>query len=197
MKDRTDNDFVIFYSWQNDLPDETNRRLIREVLRNSSSNLEATYSDDNLRIIIDEATRGEPGSPNIPLTILEKIKNADAFVCDITTINQDAPKDQRKVANPNVLFELGYAVSQLGWSRIIMLFNKAFGNFPDDAPFDIDRHRASPYKFEPLNNNTKTTKKELAAKKQPLVSLLDTAISEIISVCPKNTQLESFMGRKI
>jgi hypothetical protein len=69
-----------------------------------------------LKIILDEATRGESGSPNIPMTILEKIKVSDAFICDITTINSNAPEELRRTPNPNVLFELGFAVAHLGWS---------------------------------------------------------------------------------
>jgi hypothetical protein len=181
-------DFLVFYSWQSDLPDLTNRHLIRESLRNAASKLEEIFIENNLRIILDEATRGKSGSPNIPLTILEKINICDAFICDITTINQQAPVGMRKVPNPNATFELGYAVSQLGWDRIIMLFNKAFGLFPDDAPFDIDRHRASPYIFAPYTPEDKPTKKEIDDKKQPLVDLLITAISEIV----KNNPIKPF-----
>ena len=93
------------------------------------------------------------GSQDIPITILEKISNADVFVCDITTMDGDAPERQRKVPNPNVMVELGYAIAHLGWERIIMLFNKAFGRFPEDAPFDIDRHRASPYTYRVAVDN--------------------------------------------
>ena len=87
--------FVVFYSWQSDLPDETNRQLIREGLRDASSKLETEYSSDSLQIEIDEATRGIPGSPNIPLTIFEKIRSADAFVADITTIVPGSATDGR------------------------------------------------------------------------------------------------------
>lgn len=180
------NDFIVFFSWQSDLPDDSNRRLIRDALRTASSIIEENFKEINIRVVIDEATRGEPGSPDIPLLILSKIGDAHAFLCDITTINKSAPEEYRKVPNPNVMFELGFAVSQIGWSRIIMLFNKAFGNFPQDAPFDIDRHRASPYIFEPnIPENDKLTKKQIAGKKKPLVDLLVAALTEIISANPE------------
>ncbi len=156
--------FVVFYSWQSDLPDETNRRIIREALRDASSRLEEAFSQRQLRVVVDEATRGKPGSPNIPETILEKIRGADVFVCDITTINVGRPVDHRAVPNPNVAIELGYAVAHLGWNRIVMLFNTAHGTFPGDAPFDIDRHRASPYHFpKELESEFQPSKKERAA----------------------------------
>jgi hypothetical protein len=97
--------------------------------------------------VVDEATRDRPGSPNVSLTIQEKIRVADLFVCDITTINPGAPDNQRRVPNPNVMFELGYAVAQLGWERIVLVFNRAHGAFPDDVPFDIKGHRVSDYEF--------------------------------------------------
>jgi len=175
-------DFVVFYAWQIDVDEKTNRRAIREALRIASTALENRFSDNNLRIILDEATRGEPGSPNIPLTILEKIKNADAFVCDITTINKEAPEKQRKVPNPNIIFELGYAVSELGWDRIVMLFNKAFGNFPKDVPFDIAPNKASQYTWELPSQNI--PKDQIATRKRNLSDLLTAALGEIIKANP-------------
>jgi len=186
MEIESDMDFVVFYSWQSDLPDESNRRLIREALRNASSVLEEKYAKQNLRIILDEATRNKPGSPNIPITIMEKIEISDVFLCDISTINSDAPEEFRRVPNPNVLIELGYAIAHLGWKRIIMLFNVAFGNFPNDTPFDIDRHRASPYEFgiNLENQKKKMSKNEIQNLKRPLVSLLYEAIEAILVHSP-------------
>lgn len=165
-------DFKIFYSWQSDLPDATNRRAIRSAIRTASNKIEVELS--SVRLVLDEATRDEPGSPNIPLTILEKIKSSDAFVCDITTINDSAPSDLRRTPNPNVLFELGYAVAYLGWGRIVMLFNEEHGSFPVDTPFDIDRHRASPFRIA-------ATEKPNTAE---LANLLNTAIRAIVEKNP-------------
>jgi hypothetical protein len=33
----------------------------------------------------------------------------------------------------------------LGWERIIMLYNKSFGSFPGDLPFDLDKKRVRTY----------------------------------------------------
>src|ERR1039457_1181459 len=187
MKEKS---ITLFYSWQSDLPDATNRRLIREALRAASSRLEAEVAlGKGLRIVLDEATRNRPGSPNIPLTILEKIEAADIFVADITTINDGVPSTYKRTPNPNVLVELGYAVAHLGWGRIIMLFNRAYGKFPDDAPFDIDRHRASPYEFR----NDITLRKSLPSSnqsvaKQAVVDLLYTAIKSIIEHNPNKAR---------
>lgn len=165
--------FSIFYSWQSDSPAASNRNAIANALKKARVALEARTKGT---IIIDEATREAPGSPNIPQTILDKIRQSDAFVCDITTINKPAPAG-RPTPNPNVVFELGYAVAQLGWGRIILLFNREYGDFPDDMPFDFDRHRASPYRLAATKPSDKT---EHAA----LTRLLEIAIGTIIRIQP-------------
>lgn len=178
-------EFVVFYSWQSDLPDDTTRRLIREALRAASDQLEAEFVSSKLHIILDEATRDMPGSPNIPQAILAKICAADAFFCDITTINKERKEGQRAVPNPNVVFELGYAVSQLGWGRVVALFNKAYGAFPHDAPFDFDRHRLSVFEFDGLGDESASLTKaqrqaKLMALKRPLFDLVYEALRGII-----------------
>jgi hypothetical protein len=154
-------------------------------LRAASSRLEEKHAAEGIRVVIDEATRDVPGSPNIPQTIFDKIRAADAFVGDISTINTSHLEGQRACPNPNVMVELGYAIAQIGWGRIIMLFNKAHGLFPTDVPFDIDRHRLSDYDFSiPLVEDHKTTNKErkrsLAELKKPLFDLLYDALEAIL-----------------
>ena len=153
-------EFIVFYSWQSDLPDVTNRQAIRSGLRTASNKFEG--ENPTMRVNIDEATRGEPGSPNIPATIMEKIRSCDAFVCDITTINSSAAADFRRVPNPNVAFELGFAVATVGWSRIVMLFNTAVARV-EEAPFDFDRHKILPYKIEISDPKNKGSQAQLAA----------------------------------
>lgn len=160
---------TIFYSWQSDLLKSTNQNAIRQALRNAINLVEDKY--ENIRIELDEATRNTTGSPNIPSTIFNKISRCDVFICDLTTINNDAGSDFRKTANPNVLIELGYAIAEIGWDRIILLFNTHYGIFPDDLPFDIDRHRTS--KFEIKNKSDKNGKNDL-------IQLLKNCISPIV-----------------
>ncbi len=168
-------EFVIFYSWQSDLPADTNLNAIRSALRKASNLL---ANDKDIKITVDEATRGQSGSPNIPATILQKISVCDMFVCDLTTINSLSGEEYRKIPNPNVLFELGYAVSFLGWERVIMLFNKHFGKFPDDLPFDVDRQRTSPYLLSVEDSKNKSNISGLE-------QLLKLAISAVLSNNPK------------
>lgn len=131
--------FVVFYSWQSDLP--VTKNFIRKALTLAANTVMAELPD--VSIAIDQATRGLTGSPNIPLAIMKKIKEADMVVSDVTPINADL--QQKKTPNPNVLFELGFAVAALGWDRVALVFDAGVGKFPDDVPFDFDKHRAIPF----------------------------------------------------
>ena len=143
----------VFYSWQSDLPKTTNLNAIRKAIKKASDKIESSQMD--LKIIQDEATRDTSGSPHIASTILDKISKSDIFIADITTITNDVAT--RACPNPNVLFELGYAVAQLGWDRIILLFNQSFGNFPKDIPFDFVQHRISTYSLDENEDVDKKT----------------------------------------
>lgn len=163
----------IFFSWQSDLPRETTTNAIREALILAVNEIESTLVDT--KIIVEEATSNIPGSPDIPATIFDKIALSDVVISDITTINSIS-SEKRKTANPNVLIELGFALSQLGWERVILLFNEHHGNFPDEVSFDIDRKRIGKFKV---------TSKVDKSGKGYLKALLVEAIGLIISHNPK------------
>lgn len=121
----------VFYSWQSDSPNATNRSLIHGALLFVQMQLLEEVEEDRPQLEIDQATSREPGSPNIPATIFRKISEADALIADITTIGKAG---DRPTPNPNVLIELGYAIGILGWSRIILIFNTAYGNISTEPP---------------------------------------------------------------
>lgn len=162
----------IFYSWQSDLNRDTNQKGILYCIK--KANLDIESIENSLTISIDEATSNKPGSPNIPDTIFAKILNTDIFICDISTINNNQ-NSIRKTPNPNVLVELGYAIANLGWERIIMLFNKKFGTFPNDIPFDLEKRRIILYEIN--DKNDKNGKSNLTQK-------LCLSIKEIIASNP-------------
>lgn len=161
----------IFYSWQSDSDEDCNNRAIRKGILESIPKLEEAFP--KIKVQLEEATSNLPGSPNIPTAIFEKINAADIFVADITTINPEAK--ERKTPNPNVLIELGFAVATLGWSRIIMLYNETIGNFPNDVPFDFDRHRISTFKVKDKSDTN---------GKGSLRGLLTAALQEVIEKNP-------------
>lgn len=150
---------TIFYSWQSDLSRDTNQDAIRLSLLSAIPLVEDTI--DEIMLQHDEATRNVSGSPDITKEIFRKISNSDIFICDLTPI---AERGIKKLANPNVLIELGYAVAEIGWERIILLFNTFYGKIPDDLPFDVAKHRATPFKIIDKTDNSGKNKltKDLA-----------------------------------
>ncbi len=132
---------LVFYSWQSDLLNKTNRSFIEEALDKAAK---AIRDDDSIQVepVIDRDTVGVAGSPDISKTIFSKIDQAQVFVCDISIINQGA--DTRLTPNPNVLIELGYALRTLGENRIIMVLNDVYG-MPEVLPFDLRMRRVTRY----------------------------------------------------
>jgi hypothetical protein len=153
-------EYIIFYSWQSDLPNNLNRSFIESILEKAAKSFS---KDQNYSVepVIDRDTAGIPGSPSIVSSITEKIAKSDIFVCDISIINQQS--DGRKTPNPNVLLELGYASSILGWDRIIMIQNIAFGGL-ELLPFDIRGRRVVDYYLDTSSINKPEVKQSFYDK---------------------------------
>lgn len=134
-------------------------------------------NDYPVDIKLDEATSNVPGAPYIPYVLADKISKADIFVGDITTIIRIAGQTGKSLPNANVTFELGIASAEIGWNRIVMLFNKALAAF-EDLPFDFDRHRISQFDF---SADVNTRKSQIANLKK----LMRTAIAQIVTDDPK------------
>jgi len=132
---------IVFYSWQSDLPNGTNRTFIEDALKRAAKNIR---EDESIEVepVVERDTEGVAGSPDIAGTIYRRIAKADVFVCDISIIKNDAAT--RPTPNPNVLIELGYAQGKLGENRIVMVQNKAYGT-PEVLPFDLRARRAITY----------------------------------------------------
>jgi hypothetical protein len=135
--------YTIFYSWQSDLPNNTNRGFIEDVINRAVKDVNSS-DEYEVYISLDRDTQGVPGSPNISQTILEKIKKSDAFVADISIVTGGKESGGRPSPNPNVLLELGYAIALLGWERIVLFYNDIYG-VDDDLPFDVRQHRRINY----------------------------------------------------
>jgi len=152
---------TIFYSWQSDLPNSTNRGFLSDVL---SKVIKGIHKSDeyNLDLNLDRDTSGMTGSPEIANAIFDKIQNSEIFVCDISIINNGS-SESRKVPNPNVMMELGYAAAVVGWDNIICLFNESFGHIKD-MPFDIQQRRVIPYRLENEDSKKNETKENLVRR---------------------------------
>lgn len=176
----TSKTYTLFYSWQSDMPDNQGRKLIKSALRDAASAIEAKLP--GVQLTLDEATRGEAGSPDISSTIFRKIESADVIISDISIINSSTTTG-RKTPNPNVLVELGYAAALHGWARIIMVANKDFGNI-DDLPFDIRQRRITPFKCPLPTGDAKKNKDSASNALGALTKDLTLAIEEILKTSP-------------
>jgi hypothetical protein len=150
---------TVFYSWQSDLPNPTNRGFILTALEAATKTLR---EDESVQVepVVDRDTAGVPGSPDISSTIFGKIEQALVFVCDVSIINQGGKGERRLTPNPNVLIELGYALKALGSHRIIMVMNTAFGAV-EQLPFDLRLKRVLPYNAPPGDSDRSAERKKL------------------------------------
>jgi hypothetical protein len=169
---------TVFYSWQSDSPNNTNRGFIEQSLQKAIRNLGKEVSlqealrDDTIEL--DKDTKGIPGTPPIVESIFNKISECGIFVPDLTFV---ATTDgNRQVPNPNVLIEYGWALKSITHSRIVPVMNTAFGE-PDAAsmPFDM-RHLRNPITYhleQSADPETRSlAKNQLAKRLQQEIGLI-------------------------
>lgn len=155
-----------FYSWQSDLPNNSNRGFIYSCVEKA---LKEVYKNNEVisEFYIESDSRGDAGTPDLVSSIFSKIDSCDIFIADISIINKEV--SSRKTPNPNVLIELGYACSKIGWEKTICVFNSDYGEI-ENLPFDI-RNR------KPIIYHTKVDKQ---INKESFVKSLTSSIQEII-----------------
>lgn len=161
----------IFYSWQSDLPNNKNRGFINNCLSKAAKNI---YQKDKSisEYLIESDSRNESGTPDLVTSIFSKIDVCDIFVADISIINSTENQISapfRKMPNPNVMIELGYAAKSVGWEQIICVFNREYAEI-EELPFDI-RFR------KPIVYNTCRDK---VLEKQEFTQALELQIASII-----------------
>ena len=191
----------VFYSWQIDRPNSTNRGFIEDCLERA---IKEIHADEQFSIepCLERDTAGTTGTPDIAATIFDKIGSADVFVGDVTFIDDGRTllrrlaamikgalgkgKLARRAPNPNVLVELGYAAACLKWDKVICVFNEAYGEI-EDLPFDIRSRRVLAYRL--------VKGQEKADVRKQLVARLK---SDIAAVCGKrwaNVQISGSYSR--
>lgn len=191
---------VVFYSWQSDLPNNTNRGLIEAALAKACKELSADL-DEVIRV--DSDTQGSSGSPDIAATILSKIEKATVVVADVSIIGEikSVGSDEGRLSpNPNVMFELGYAKRALGVDRVIMVCNTAYGRV-EDLPFDIRGRSVLAYSATSEQETKADARNDLAARlKRSIAAALLAANAKEQFVDPKSVeearaaQLEEFQA---
>jgi chaperonin GroEL len=167
---------TVFYAWQSDLPNRTNRGFIGAVLEKVTA---AIRDDDSILVepVVDSDTQNVPGSPIIAETILAKIDSATVFVADVSIIGKT--ELDRPTPNPNILIELGYARKVLQPERLISIVNEAYGSVRD-LPFDLKHRLVLRYNLreDASEDVRKATKRSLAAG-------LNNALRRIITMPPR------------
>ena len=167
----------IFWSWQSDIDGNISRHFIKECLKNAVDQLNEETTFDS-RMEIDHDTKDVLGSPSITETIFNKIKNCTVFVGDLTPI---ASTDKnKKVMNPNVAIEIGYALGLLGDNKVITVMNESFGSL-EDLPFNL-RHKRGPVIY---SLTEKATNDEIGREEKKLVNIFKTILKNYITTEPK------------
>ncbi|UCI19919.1 nucleotide-binding protein [Mesorhizobium sp. B2-1-8] len=196
----------IFWSWQSDTHQASGRHFVRGVLTDLAKELsgvegavdaerpefesdeqEALPADKD-RIEIDHDTLNVGGSPIIAETILRKIREAAVFVADVTPICITLGAGKR-VPNPNVMIELGFALEVLGHERIVLVMNGAEGGSVRNLPFDLG-HWRFPAVYKLSKDSTEEYRKKVAAElKQSLRQRIEPGLkSAKVAQAEKNRQ---------
>jgi hypothetical protein len=176
-----DEELTVFYAWQSDSPSRDNRNFIESALEQAFKNLhKAGKVQSSPRL--DKDTKDIPGIPDIANTILDKIRVADVFVADVSYVGTCPPKEDetKLLPNPNVMLELGYALSELGWERIALVINTTTGS-QEKLPFDL-RNRRWPVAYQLASNAADT---ERAEEKKKLTKQFEDAIGAIAKLPPR------------
>ena len=170
--------FKVFYAWQSDRPYQVCRHLIRDALDDAKASLESDLEiQESLRdsIVVDQDTQGVSGSPPVAETILEKIREGNVFVADLTPTHTGP--DDCTTPNPNVLIEYGYALHALGHRRIIGVFNEAYGT-TEELPFDL-QHRRWPIRYRLSKDNGPESRRKVRKQlTKQLANALRSSIRE-------------------
>lgn len=183
---------TVFYSWQSDL--SPTRYFIQKALNEAITQLNNEGSLPS-RLKLDLALRNTAGAPRVDDDILERIRNSAAVVADVTLVTA-ANDEGRRSPNPNVLFELGYAVALHEWNKVILPYNEAFGG-KEDLPFDLDKHRLLKFRLPEDVNEQQNNKVDkdiikdfknaislimgLPSLKEKITKLLDQTNPEILN----------------
>lgn len=189
----------IFWSWQSDTHQPNGRYFVRDVLKEIVSELsnvdaaedadrpEDEESEDQLQI--DHDTEGVAGSPPIAETILQKIREAAVFIADVTPVG--TTPGGKRVPNPNVMIELGYAMKVLGQKRIILVMNSGEGASLRHLPFDL-RHWRAPLSYKLKRDAEDQRRIEEAKKLKESLSarLLPCILAAVSDLSAANKKVE-------
>lgn len=145
---------VVFYSWQSDLPNNTNRGFIERAIEIA---IKKVAADGQVEPRIDQGAMDTAGSQSLHATILRKIESCGVFVADVSIVSGQGGRH----CNSNVMYELGYATNFLGEDRVLLICNTEYGDI-EDLPFDIKHKYVLAYKVS-VDDEKAKARERLAA----------------------------------
>ena len=152
----------LFFSWQSDVKD--NHKIFSDSLIEACNTIREEGMYD---IHYTESTWERSGSPIIDKTVMEKAKECDIFVADLTPV---AHTQNKSLPNPNVMLELGVAKSGLLDDVILLLYT---GNIEaSKMPFDISHQRMSRFSKSTITDYLRAMA-ETAVKNPKHTSIFD------------------------
>lgn len=183
------NQFRAFFAWQS-VDQKECKNFIEECLRAALKKLVLPHTLAQL----DRDTLGVSGTPDIVSTILQKIDESSAFIADVTLVGAD--ERGAKTPNPNVMFELGYAVNSKGWDKVLLVINEAKAPWKD-APFDLGGTRRWPirYSLRPEDDKPAVRAKLVEDLRLGLSAIYGSSLAEGLIDCgPAALSATHFLG---
>lgn len=172
-------EIITFYSWQSDTDRKIGRNFIQNCIEDSIDKVNKQLKSNQKglnhvkNLILDQATERTLGSVDIANSLFDKIDLCNIFICDISIVQNSR---KRKHPNPNVLIELGYAASRIGWENVIMIFNTSKCKV-EKLPFDIRSRRVFDYKLSSSTSPEIKTQEKKRLKERITAALYDQALA--------------------
>lgn len=131
------NEINIFFSWQSDKPE------VRKIVFKELNCVQRLLIEEGIQLNLEQDTRGRTSAEDIDVAVLEKIRNCDIFLADLTPVthligdDEDVRRD-KLMPNSNVMYESGYALGVKGIKRMLFVACFEKGLLIEHMPFDIN-----------------------------------------------------------
>ena len=130
--------YTLFYSWQAD------NQEVKNSIRKSIDFSVKELNKRGICIHVDQDTRDRIGTTSINDEVLNKIRESDIFLADLTPVTEyESDGVTKLVPNSNVIFEYGYAKGTIGMSRCILVAKLTNKQSIAQFPFDINHDSIS------------------------------------------------------
>lgn len=138
--------YTLFFSWQND------RKDTKTTIFAALNNAKEKFAAEEIELVLDQDTRDRTGKRNIDAEVLQKIRDCDIFLADLTPVITYFPSPEKHdlpkhMPNSNVMYEYGYALHAKGENRMIVLasLSKEDDEHVEYMPFDINHDTITPF----------------------------------------------------